>query len=98
MKKLLHFDANNIIQKAVMLYLASNQFEELTSIRKLLRAFYILDSDEDGAIGENDLIKGRYLITVAFIKSGMSKKQAEIKVIEVFSKVDLNKNALIDYT
>lgn len=35
---------------------------------------------------------------IAFIQRGMSRKQAELKVVEVFGKVDLNKNALIDYT
>ncbi len=90
LKHLRDFNAQLVLQKAVLTYFATHQLKqpEETRLRELFDSF---DVDKDGRLNLNDLILGYQRL---YKDVGKAKAEAE----QILRKADLNHNGIIDYT
>ena len=90
-KKLIHnlktYKRNSIIQRTALAYLVHNfpQMKEVVTANKL---FNQLDTDGDGKIDRNDLLKG--------LKSNIENKTLEKDVDRIYRNIDMNNNGFIE--
>ena len=91
-KKLIHnlksYKRNSIIQEVALAYLVHNfpQMKEVITANKL---FNQLDTDGDGKINKNDLLKG--------LKSQIESKTLEKDVDRIYRNIDMDNNGYIEY-
>ena len=91
-KKLIHnlksYKRNSIIQEVALKYLVHNfpQMKEVITANKL---FNQLDTDGDGKINKNDLLKG--------LKNQIESKTLEKDVDRIYRNIDMDNNGYIEY-
>ena len=91
-KKLIHnlksYKRNSIIQEVALAYLVHNfpQMKEVITANKL---FNQLDTDGDGKINKNDLLKG--------LKNQIESKTLEKDVDRIYRNIDMDNNGYIEY-
>ena len=91
-KKLIHnlksYKRNSIIQEVALAYLVHNfpQMKEVITANKL---FNQLDTDGDGKINKNDLLKG--------LKNHIESKTLEKDVDRIYRNIDMDNNGYIEY-
>ena len=91
-KKLIHnlktYKRNSIIQEVALAYLVHNfpQMKEVITANKL---FNQLDTNGDGKINKNDLLKG--------LKNKIESKTLEKDVDRIYRNIDMDNNGFIEY-
>lgn len=88
--KLKHFKTQTALQRAVLTYFATLQLLPQEE-EKLRETFGYFDSDHDGHLSIEDLIRGYETI---YGNKAKAKQVAE----RIMHKIDLNRNGLIDFT
>ena len=82
------YKRNSIIQEIALAYLVHNfpQMKEVITANKL---FNQLDTDGDGKINKNDLLKG--------LKAKIDSKTLEKDVDRIYRNIDMDNNGYIEY-
>ena len=91
-KKLIHnlktYKRNSIIQDTALRYLVHN-FPQMKEIILANKFFNQLDTDGDGKINKNDLLKG--------LKEKIESKTLEMDVDRIYRNIDMDNNGFIQY-
>ena len=91
-KKLIHnlktYKRNSIIQDTALRYLVHN-FPQMKEIILANKFFNQLDTDGDGKINKNDLLKG--------LKAKIESKTLEMDVDRIYRNIDMDNNGFIQY-
>ncbi len=90
LKSLQAFKVKNLLQQAVMAYIASH-LQSQENHNKLQQVFQQFDKNGDGVLERDELLEG-------YAKMGKSKAEAKRIVDDILDKIDINKNGTIDYS